>query len=250
MCEVSTPQWPSAQISLFSKTHQSAWCGSVMIAKSPGNHDSPSDALLMSRFQNFAAAASQKTWEFERRSRGWINNSRPIILICCLFHYVCVTWLIRMCDMTHSYVWCDLRVTWLPHVCNMTHPCVWNSNVWHETESCVTFLCEVTHSYVWHHLFTRVTWLIHMWHMTICMCDMAHSHVGCMYMCDLTQSKSSFICVAWLIYMRDMTHWYVWHESFICETWLICMCDNINPWLWYPSFRCVTWPLHTWHMNI
>ena len=186
MCEVSTPQWPSAQISLFSKTHQSAWCGSVMIAKSPGNHDSPSDALLMSRFQNFAAAASQKTWEFERRSRGWINNSRPIILICCLLHYVCVTWLIRMCDMTHSYVWCDLRVTWLPHVCNMTHPCVWNSNVWHETESCVTFLCEVTHSYVWHHLFTRVTWLIHMWHMTICMCDMAHSHVGCMYMCDLT----------------------------------------------------------------
>jgi len=33
-----------------------------------------------------------------------------------------VTWLIHMCDMTHSYVWHDsfICVTWLIHMCNMT----------------------------------------------------------------------------------------------------------------------------------
>jgi len=35
---------------------------------------------------------------------------------------MCVTWLIHMCDMTHSNVWHDsfVRVTWLIHICEMT----------------------------------------------------------------------------------------------------------------------------------
>jgi len=34
-----------------------------------------------------------------------------------------VTWLIHMCDMTHSYVWHDssICVMWLFHMCDMTH---------------------------------------------------------------------------------------------------------------------------------
>ena len=58
--------------------------------------------------------------------------------------FICVTWLIHMCDMTHSYVWHDssngcsslygndsfICVTWLIHMCDMTHPmdlvcCMW-----------------------------------------------------------------------------------------------------------------------------
>jgi len=36
----------------------------------------------------------------------------------------CVTWLIQICDMTHSYVWRDslIQVTWLTHTWDMTNP--------------------------------------------------------------------------------------------------------------------------------
>jgi len=96
--------------------------------------------------------------------------------------FICVTWLIHMCDMTHSYVWHDSSngcswlyengsftcVTWLIHMCDMTHPM--------DVVRCM----GMTHSYVWH---------------------------------------DSFVCVTWLIHMCDMTHSYVWHDSFICVTW-------------------------------
>jgi len=51
--------------------------------------------------------------------------------------FVCVTWRIRMCDMTHSYVWRDsfICVTWLIHMCDMTH-----SYVWHDSFTCMTLI--------------------------------------------------------------------------------------------------------------
>jgi len=54
--------------------------------------------------------------------------------------FVCVTWLIHMCDMTHSYGWRGsfICVPWRIHTRDMTH------------------------SYVCHDAFIRVTWLIHM----------------------------------------------------------------------------------------
>jgi len=72
--------------------------------------------------------------------------------------FICVTWLIHVCDMTHSYVWHDsfICVTWLVHVCDMTR-----SYVWHHSFIRVTWLihmCDMTHSYVWHDSFIRVTW--------------------------------------------------------------------------------------------
>jgi len=67
----------------------------------------------------------------------------------CMMHYdegmfICVTWLVHMCDMTRSYVWHDsiICVTWLVHMCHMTR------------------------SYVWHDSFICVTWLVHMCDMT------------------------------------------------------------------------------------
>ena len=68
-------------------------------------------------------------------------------------------------DMTHSYVWHDslgvwhdlfTYLTWLIHMCDMTH----------------SHMYDKTQSYVWHDSFTYVTWLIHirdvthsqMWH--------------------------------------------------------------------------------------
>jgi len=59
--------------------------------------------------------------------------------------FICVTWLIHMCDMTHSYGWhrlihmCNMtdlsvrhdsliRVTWLVYMCNLTDLCVWHDS--------------------------------------------------------------------------------------------------------------------------
>jgi len=87
----------------------------------------------------------------------------------------------------------QVRVTWLIHMCDITH-----SHVWHHSFICVTWLihmCDMTHSYVWHVPFICVTWLMHA-------CDMTHSYVW----------HDSFMCVTWLIHMCNTTHPYVWHS--------------------------------------
>ena len=70
----------------------------------------------------------------------------------CRDWFMCVTWLIHMCNVTQLYVWYDCA-TWLIHMCDVTHPIAQ-----------VTLMCNVTHSYVWRDSFICVTWLIHMWH--------------------------------------------------------------------------------------
>jgi len=109
--------------------------------------------------------------------------------------------LIYMCDIIRSYVWqnsrpraicwgmCDMTdlficLTWLIHMCDMSHSWV-NSR---PTAICWG-MCDMTHSYVWHDSLTCVTWLIHT-------CDTTHFHVQCdaftcvarlIHMCDLTR---------------------------------------------------------------
>ena len=70
--------------------------------------------------------------------------------------FICVTRLIHMCDMTHSYVW----------------------HMWHDSFNSVTSLMQsswwlihmfdTSHSYVWHDSFICVTWLIQQ-------CDITHA---------------------------------------------------------------------------
>ena len=79
---------------------------------------------------------------------------------CVTWIFICVTWLIRMCDMTHLCMWYDsfANVTWLIHVCDMT-----DLYLWHDSFMCVTWLlrvcdvCHMTPSRVWHDSFTCVT---------------------------------------------------------------------------------------------
>jgi len=64
----------------------------------------------------------------------------------------------------------------------------------------------------------RVTWLMHT-------CDRHDESVVRVVWHD------AFICVTWIIHVKDMTHSYVCHDSFICDVWhdlfiwLIYMCD-------------------------
>jgi len=99
----------------------------------------------------------------------------------------CVTWLIPMCDMTHSYMWHDSlkRVTWLIPTGDMTH------------------------CYVWHDSLLRVTWLI-----GIYKCLSAHMNTLCEGTCSVAHR-----------WVSHVTHYYVWHDSlaFICaflRTWI------------------------------
>jgi len=108
----------------------------------------------------------------------------------CVWHdsFIRVTWLMHMCDLTHSYVWHE------SFIC-MTRP-----NDWDLREFCSS-------GCVWHDSFIRVTWLIHM-------CDMTQSYLWH----DLFMRSAALdVC--------GMPHSHVWRDSFICVTWLSHMCD-------------------------
>jgi len=97
-----------------------------------------------------------------------------------LLMFMCVTWLIDFCDMTHSYIWHDsfARVTWLS-----VHP----PSRKYKSSIYVTWLILIyamTHSYTRHDSFARVTWLpVH----------------------PPPRKYDAFICVTWLIHTYDMT---------------------------------------------
>jgi len=118
--------------------------------------------------------------------------------------FIRVTWLIHMCDMTHSDVWHDSSrcVTWLIQMCDMTHSYVtWLIRMSHMTH----FIRDMTHIYV--------TWLIHMWHDSFIF-DMTHSYTNCLipmwhdlFICDMTQSHVTCQVIVTFV----MSH--VWHMN-------------------------------------
>jgi len=134
----------------------------------------------------------------------WCNSSWAACLVWYDW-FMCVTWLIHVCDMTYSCVWHDSLtcVIWLIHMCDMTHSCVtWLIHMW-----------DMTHSYVGYDSFICVTWLIHM-------CDMTHSYV-----------RHDSFSVTWL----------VWHDSFMRNLTLLLACHaSCVIWLfqtWHASYH-------------
>jgi len=189
---------------------------------------------------------------------------------------ICVTWLIHMCDMTHSYVWRDsfICVTWHIHMCDTTHSCVWHdpficvtrlnhhmcgmtpsSHVWNDTSIilpfiCVTWFiheCDTTHlSHVWHDSFiTWVAWLIHM-------CDMTHSYVWHDSFVSRVARLFYEMHLAWLIHHITTHHicdthpWHCCHVSFICDTWLFRTCGMTHSYMWWRNWfiYVVAWLIH------
>ena len=189
--------------------------------------------------------------------------------------FICVKWLVHMCDMTNScmrHVAC-ICVTHDSFIC-VTHDsfiCVTHDSficVTHDSFICVTHdsficvaclihTCDMTLSYVWHDSFIRVTWLITTASVT---CRMHMFDTWLIHMCDVTYLYvlNSFICVTWRMHMCDtwlihtcvLTHSYVWYacHSYV---WLVCICDmtdsvsdsqcvTIRPYVRHDACTCVT----------
>jgi len=119
--------------------------------------------------------------------------------------FKCVTWLIRTCDMTHSYVWHDSfgQNLWLSGGgCEAVKvrgiACLY---VWGDLLICVTRFFhkrDVLHLYVWRDPFVHVTWLMR-----------KNPSV-------LTRLRPR-LCKS----VGDVTLSHARHDWFICVTWLI-----------------------------
>jgi len=192
--------------------------------------------------------AASISCSFDIISGQVLSMPSPLFMCFTWFHehvrhdsFICVTWLIYMCDVTHSYVWLDsfVCVTWLIRMCDMTH-----SHVWHGSFICVIWLIRIfgmTHLYVWHGSFICVTWLIHMckdmrasaiYEIFMCnmhfhLCRMTHLFVWNDSLTCVTWLNNMYACVTWLTDIKDMTHWHV------------CICDMTH---WY---KCIC--MRMWH---
>ena len=169
------------------------------------------------------------------------------------------TRLIRVFDMTHSFVWhvmcdtthwdlcyrhCTTR-SWLIHMCDMTFWHVWLHwfLVWdkyvthtHGSLTCVLQALDdsfVTYSYEWHDMLTCVTRLL------FCagyMCDTTHSFIW---------HDDSFVTlfVTRLLlcarYMCDTTHWCVRYGHCTTRLWLIHTRDMTHWHVWHDRLMCM-----------
>jgi len=88
----------------------------------------------------------------------------------------CWTWLIHMCDITHSYVWHDafICLTWHIRICDMTHLYMWHGAFIFATW--LNHMCDMTHSYMWY-IHVRVCIYIHVHTFT----SRVHMH-ACIYL--------------------------------------------------------------------
>ena len=151
-----------------------------------------------------------------------------------------------MCDMTHSYVWQNsfICVTWLIHMCDMTrYICVtWLIiYVWHDSFTCVTWLIihvlprrrngpVARHTYDWSGCqsmpVTSLRW-ISRWHVPVGWVwgmQYINGMRSAIYVWGRRQhtvARTAFICVTCLIHVCDMTQSYLWHDSCIRVMWLI-----------------------------
>jgi len=103
--------------------------------------------------------------------------------------FVCRTWLICVQDMTHLCAGRDsfVRGTWLIPM-----------NESNDSEASATKHSDMTHSQMCHDSFICRTWLVPIWQR-----DISYE----------TQWRELSTNVPWLVYMRDVTHFYMSHGS-------------------------------------
>ena len=172
----------------------------------------------------------------------------------CVWHdwFMCVTWLIHVCDMTHLCAWCDwfMCVTWLMHVYDEIHSCVWLVTNADETGYTKNKIKIHTHSALRKYVSEAQ---IQIFCTTRILCEQnfnkfwkrehtcKRSLSGFFFSCV---RYDSFMCVTWLIHVCDLTNSCVWHESFMYVTWIIHVCDVTHSCMWHDSFIYVTGLIH------
>ena len=82
---------------------------------------------------------------------------------------------------------------------------------------------------------------------TMCMPVNLHGYVHSKLTCDMTRSHACYTIHSYDIWMCDMTHPYVWHDSYICVTWLIHMCDVSHSYVWHDSSICKQAQFSAWN---
>jgi len=100
------------------------------------------------------------------------------------------------------------------HTNKWVMPHIWLSRDTHMNQAC--HANEWDMSRIWMSDMTHSNTPSPQWSSHVSPWDSAYSHVR----------HDSFICVTWLIHMRDMTRLYVYRDSFICVSWLIYLCDG------------------------
>jgi len=134
-----------------------------------------------------------------------------------------VTWLIRMCDMTQSYVWHDsfVCVTWLIRMRDMTHSYVWHR---HESEiSTETSICcnsnerpclqqvrerDMSHIWMSHVAYINVSCCIYEWVMSHIWLLFA-MQMGTLRSCTYCESTHLHVPISWgNRYMNGSFHTY------------------------------------------
>ena len=140
--------------------------------------------------------------------------------------FICATWIIQMCDMTHSL--------FVPSVCAAATR-FHNSFVFVTCLIHAYHICDLTHAYVRHDSFICATWLTRY----------SFEGAGAAAICF----TDSFVYVTWLTYICDVTHWYLRHDLGIRGTRLIYTCDMTHLHVWHDSSIRVTWPVHICDMT-
>jgi len=94
--------------------------------------------------------------------------------------------------------------------------------------------CDMTRWYVWHDSFICVTWRNHP-------CDMTHSYVrhDSLITAECSDVKEWWVGGQrrWRIHMRDVMHWYEWHDFVM---WCIDTSDMTHSRVWHDSCTRVT----------
>jgi len=153
--------------------------------------------------------------------------------------YACVIWLLRMCGMTHTYVWHDAHdrfmcVPWRICMCDMTHSYDTTQHLgmshftyWNHCKvlCCVVRMSHVTHT-TQHLTVIRMTWLI-------------RNSLQGVVLCRTNESCYTYNTTPYS-HMYDMTHSWLIRDSFqgvvLCRTNELCY-----------TYKCVI--AHTWIMT-
>ena len=141
-------------------------------------------------------------------------------LFCVYIWLFCVyTWLF--------YVYTRLiDMTWIIFTCDLTY-----LHVWHTATHCIytdernlsSFMCDLTHSYVWRDSFTCMTWLIHLYDMSL------HMHYMNVYFSTIWEGwfflKVTFIVILYSTFGRALPFENYYQHRWNTTMMLKSLCD-------------------------